>query len=378
MRSMGKHLTAVERDYMRVLAAQKKLPPEVHAKLMVMRRRRRQPPLDITTVRRHMRGKTFKAGAAETRGRKRVYSKRAVLKMNKTRKQLIRSAGGEQEVHWDHIVKQARVTKAHPTTTARAFVREGIAVARRVPRLKPLRGPEHVREREELCQQWRSLPRKYFTDKLDLIMDNKMWKVPGTLRAKKYLRQRKVRFHLRTRSEGLTPGFTKPCARKHRLNTGGQVQVVAGIVGCRVRVWHYVDGSWNGTVAADVYAKVLHPALTRCRGEKRRYTVLEDNDPTGYKSNRAKCVKASLGIHCLHFPRYSPDLNPLDYFLWEEVEARMEKNAPAVAESVDSFKKRLRRTALAIPESVIRKGVADLMPRVQWCAANGGLDIPWD
>ena len=68
LRAMGKHLTAEERDYIRELVAQKKLPLEVHAKLAAKRRRRRQPPLDITTVRRHMRGKTFKAGVAETRG----------------------------------------------------------------------------------------------------------------------------------------------------------------------------------------------------------------------------------------------------------------------------------------------------------------------
>ena len=140
MRAMGKHLTAAERDYIRELVAKKKLPLEIHAKLLAMRRRRRQPPLDITTVRRHLRGKTFKAGAVEARGRKRIYSKRAVQKMNKVRKQLIRSVDSEQEVHWGEIVKKARVAKAHPTTTARAFLREGIAVARRAPRQKPLRG----------------------------------------------------------------------------------------------------------------------------------------------------------------------------------------------------------------------------------------------
>ena len=355
------------------------LAPEVHAKLVAARRRRHLPSLDITTVRRLMRGTTFKAGAAETRGRKRVYSKRSVLKMDNTRKRLIKSVGGEREVHWKEIMKQARVTKAHPTTTARAFIREGIPVARRVPRHKPLRGPEHLLEREQQCKRWKFLSRNYFTDKVDLIMDNKMWKVPGTARAKKYLNQKKVRFHLRTRSEGLTAGFVKPCARKHRLNTGGQLLVVAGIIGCRVRVWHYIEeGKWNGTVAADTYANVLKPALVRYRGDKRRSSVLEDNDPTGYKSRLAQTMKASLGIHALQFPGCSPDLNPLDYFVWEAVESRMQKNVPSGVESVDAFKKRLRRTALAVPESVIRKGVADLLPRVQWCAANGGADIPWD
>ena len=33
-----------------------------------------------------------------------------------------------------------------------------------------------------------------------------------------------------------------------------------------------------------------------------RHTILEDNEPTGYKSNEAKEVKAALKIHPLEFP----------------------------------------------------------------------------
>ena len=33
-----------------------------------------------------------------------------------------------------------------------------------------------------------------------------------------------------------------------------------------------------------------------------QHTMLEDNDPTGYKSNEAKEVKAALKIHPLEFP----------------------------------------------------------------------------
>ena len=53
----------------------------------------------------------------------------------------------------------------------------------------------------------------------------------------------------------------------------------------------------------------------------------QDNDPAGYKSKKALDAKDSLGITALDFPRYSPDLNPMDFFLWEEVERRMTKSA---------------------------------------------------
>ena len=36
-----------------------------------------------------------------------------------------------------------------------------------------------------------------------------------------------------------------------------------------------------------------------------------------YKSNKAKIAKSSLKIHALEFPKYSPDLMPLDDGEWD-------------------------------------------------------------
>ena len=93
---------------------------------------------------------------------------------------------------------------------------------------------------------------------------------------------RKVRFHLRTRAEGLLPGFTKPNANKNRKNPGASVNVSAGIIKGRIRIWHYLPGRWNGQAAADLYQGPIIRALRRAHGKKRRYTIIEDNDPTGY------------------------------------------------------------------------------------------------
>ena len=37
------------------------------------------------------------------------------------------------------------------------------------------------------------------------------------------------------------------------------------------------------------------------------FQILEDNDPTGYKSNQAISAKRDLKINPIEFPRYSPD-----------------------------------------------------------------------
>ena len=111
--------------------------------------------------------------------------------------------------------------------------------------------------------------------------------------------------------------------------------------------------------------------------EKAKYVVLEDNDPTGYKSNKALEAKRDLGIQAMQFPRYSPDLNPLDFYLWDAIERRMRaaKTAPM---SVAAYKARLRRVAMSIPEAEIREAVLSIKARAKAvCDAKGG-DIAHD
>ena len=71
-------------------------------------------------------------------------------------------------------------------------------------------------------------------------MDNKQFDIPTYPKAKKYHKMRKVRFHLRTRSEGVRPGFTKPSAKNHKLNPGAVANVCAGIFDNKAphNVWH--------------------------------------------------------------------------------------------------------------------------------------------
>ena len=375
---MAKQFSPAERDVARRMAGSRKAPVDIWKKLKEMRAKRRLPAPDLTSVRRLLKCVTHRADAPESRGRKAKLGRAVVLRMNKVRKQIIKKADGQCEIHWEDIRKKSRVPAVHPTTVARSFAREEIGVQWRAPRTRPLRGPEHEAERKEACRLWSKKPRHYFTDTIDFIMDNTVWDVPATDRARKYLNACKVRGHMRTRAEGLSSEYTKPCAKKHHMNTGGKLKVVAGISNCRVALWHYIEGPWNGAAAATVYQGPVLKALKRHRDEKGKYVVLEDNDPVGYKSNKTCATKAENNIHALHFPRYSPDLNPMDYFLWAEVERRMVKGAPKKLETIDAFKARLRHTALAIPTSVVRKGVASMNERARDCFANAGKFVTRD
>jgi hypothetical protein len=65
-------------------------------------------------------------------------------------------------------------------------------------------------------------------------------------------------------------------------------------VGDRVMLWEYIQGRWNGQVAADMYKGPSKKLLQKVRplgGPKRKWTIVEDNDPAGLKSSKARAEK---------------------------------------------------------------------------------------
>ena len=106
--------------------------------------------------------------------------------------------------------------------------------------------------------------------------------------------------------------------------------------------------------------------------------VLEDNDPTGYKSGKARAAKRSLNIKPIYWPRYSPDLMPLDFSLWNDINRRMGETAPAGLESVVAFKARLRRLALQTSAKTVREAVEAMRTRAKQVWQPRGKDIARD
>ena len=106
-----------------------------------------------------------------------------------------------------------------------------------------------------------------------------------------------------------------------------------------------------------MYAGPLKTALQKAFPHVRAHRVLEDNDPTGYKSSKGMEAKAASAIMTLDLPHRSPDLNPLDFSLWAEINKRMrnqEKNWPyGKKETRDAYRQRLRRTAKNLPADYI-------------------------
>ena len=66
-------------------------------------------------------------------------------------------------------------------------------------------------------------------------------------------------------------------------------------------MWHYLTGRWNAEQAVQVYQGPVWKTLQKHRGKKRSYQIIEDNDPSGYKSKKACTAKADLNIVAQHF-----------------------------------------------------------------------------
>lgn len=348
---------------------------EVHTKFVAKRKKAMKKAPTLAPFRKVLKGKTYNRGKKETRGAKAKLTPAQCRKIFDKRKELIQKHKGEKEITWPWILKSCRV-KADPTTAARSLKANGYDVQARSQREKPMRTDEACQERKDICNKWRKYPATYWP-KVDLIHDIKRFTVPTYEQARRAKRMLKVRFVLRTRKEGLAKGFTKPSSRKHKVNPGGSLRVAAGIVKNKVRVWEYLDG-WGAEKAAELYRGPIAKCLRRNFKGKASFTILEDNDPSGYKTHAAREAKDEIGVKTLPFPTYSPDLNPCDYFLWDEVERRMEAGKPKASESKDAYKARLRRVAMSIPSSVIEKGVMCMKKRCQQVWENDGGDIPRD
>lgn len=374
---MAPHLSAEEQDLVFSASTRGKSAVQIWSDLAKKRRARGVTMMNVTAIRSFLRGKTHRRGKVETRGRKRTFTRKNVLAMDATRKKFIKNTRGTLRATWSGIQARARMPRADPTTVARAFQREGLDVKSRRPREKPPRTTEHEKERVDICGKMRFWPLKKFTEEIDMIMDNSKFQVPTSPETREHLAKQKLHAQLRTKSEGLEPHMTKPSATNHRRNLGGSVMVCAGISNCRIVLWEYCQ-KWNGQVATDLYKGPILKTLIKHRGRKASFLIAEDNDPTGYKSGKAVAEKRRLGINTIPWPRYSPDLMPLDFSLWNDINKRVAATAPTGSETLAAFKRRLRRVALRTSTSTVRGAVAAMRGRAAMIWKAGGKNITRD
>ena len=308
-------------------------------------------------------------------GRKAILTSAAVDKLQQKLEAMIRKADGKYEVTIAMLKRSARCKACTRTILDRLHKR---GVYFRPLRQKPVLTPEDIADRMTFASKYVGKPVAWWNN-LSMIIDVKHFQVLPHGNARKHAAQETTRGTYRKKGQGLSAGHTKPVS-KTKFNTGARgVKVLAGVGGGKVLVWEYLSGEWGGEAAADAYRGPIKRALEAEYPGRRTYTILEDNDPSGFKSGPGRDAKRDAGIHVFEIPKRSPVLNVCDYFLWSAVNMRMraqeKKFAEGKRETRHAFLRRLRRTALSLPSSVIQAAVGDMKRRCERLVAAGGGHI---
>ena len=87
--------------------------------------------------------------------------------------------------------------------------------------------------------------------------------------------------------------------------------------------------------------------------------------------------KRATKIRSLDQPRYSPDLNPLDYSLWSAIHDKALKDSTG-GDTIAEYKKKLRRIAIRMPRKAVRLAVEQIKKRAQAIFEANGDNIARD
>ena len=113
---MAPHLTAAELDFIHSLDKAGGTPITIHQELAAARRKKRLEAPRWANAHKAIQGNTRKRGPKQTRGRKKLYSRQAVLKMDKGRGQLVKKTCNNREVLWGDIRRASGAPAGHRTT----------------------------------------------------------------------------------------------------------------------------------------------------------------------------------------------------------------------------------------------------------------------
>ena len=245
-------------------------------------------------------------------------------------------------------------------------------------REKPILTDGDIKARYLWSKKYRLYKTAWFNRKIQLHIDNHNVKVPTDGKARNMLAAKRVTGTYREPGKSLERHHVKPSS-KARLNTGARGVLICGGVGAgKVLLWHVIKEQWCAAVAGQVYEGPMLKCLKKEYPGKRSWSVLEDNDPSGYQSKGGKEAKARSHIIPFEIPKRSPDLNVLDYYVWSAVEKKLREQELRMAEDKKEtriqFIARMRRAVKLLPAALIKKAIGDLSRRAKLLyKAKGGL-----
>ena len=324
------------------------------------------------TITRHV----IQRSPRKPQGRQKTITPAILDRLEARLNEMINKANGEYEVTVGMLERSCRL-KVCKRTILDALHTRGIYF--RPLRQKPTLTPEDIEERKAFADQFACKSAAWWRKAIHMHIDVKHFQVLPHGRARAHAAQERTRGTYRKRAQGLGQWDTKPIL-KTKFNTGAKgVKVLAGIGNGKVLMWKYLEGPWGGKAAEDAYSGPVATALQTEYPGRRSFTVLEDNDPSGFKSGPGRAAKESAGIKSFDIPKRSPCLNVCDYFLWSAINRSMreqeKKFSKTKRETRAAFLRRLRRTALSLPSEALNAAVGDMKRRCARLQSAAGRNI---
>ena len=300
------------------------------------------------------------------RGRPSKLTKKDVAMLVRTLKAMQQKARARKEITLAMLKRRAKCKASG------RCIREALKVKNikfRKMRSKPLLTKADQRARFDFAKKFRSKSKNWWLQNVHLHIDVKNFPAYVNAKARDVAAMRMVRGAYRRPGDGLDEAYVV-VPKDLRYNPGAKsVKVIAGVGRDRVRMWHVIEKRWSGRTAAAIYQGPVLAALKRTWPGKRTFSVLEDNDPTGFKSRLGEKAKKDSCVKAFQIPKRSPDLNVCDYALWNAINRsmrRQEKNFPrSKRETRNEYIARLRRTAQGLSPNFVRNSIGDMKRRCQ-------------
>lgn len=164
--------------------------------------------------------------------------------------------------------------------------------------------------------------------------------------------------------------------RGHKSQQRWSINVWAGIFGSYVIGPFFFDGPLN---AAGYREFLQHHLFTLMENiplaRIRDMTFQQDGAPPHHARDVTEWLNNMFGQKWIgragpvRWPARSPDLSPLDYFLWGHVKSIVYREPPTTA---DNMKERIRATFRTITPEMLNRVRASFITRIDKCLNNGG------
>lgn len=170
--------------------------------------------------------------------------------------------------------------------------------------------------------------------------------------------------------------------REHHTQYPQKINVWAGIVRNKILGPYFFDGNVNGQKYLQCLQEFLIPNLVNLFPSRNEPGVHCENlwyQQDGASPHYAVQVRAYLDQvfpnkwigrrGTIEWPPRSPDLTPMDYFLWGHLKNVVYKSRPA---SIEDLKSRIRIECAKITEDIISNVQREFIDRLGYCQAQEG------